>query len=232
VRASLAAHAPHTVALQTLHAIRQAADLHPSAPCSVHLSESAAEVEFIRTAGGPWRTLLEELGVWSPTWTAPGMSPVQYLDEIGFLNRRILAVHGVKMSAADLARLAACGATLVTCPRSNRYTGAGSPPVDDFYASGVRVAIGTDSLASSPDLNVFAELAAMRALSPSVPAGTFLDSATRQGARALGFESAYGSIEPGKRARLLAVDVPNGVDDVEEYLVSGVQPEQVRWIEA
>ena len=49
--------------------------------------------------------------------------------------------------------------------------------------------------------------------------------------RALGFESEYGSIEPGKRARLLAVTIPRGTDDVEEYLVSGIQPEQVRWIE-
>ena len=148
----------------------------------------------------------------------------EYLDESGFLDARVLAVHGVQMSAADLARLAARGATLVTCPRSNGHTGAGAPPIEDFYASGVRVAVGTDSLASAPDLNVFAELAAMRALAPSVPAAALLDSATRQGARALGFDADYGTIEPGKRARLLAVDIPAGVDDVEEYLVSGIQP--------
>ena len=117
----------------------------------------------------------------------------------------MLAVHGVQMSPADLARLAARGATLVTCPRSNGHTGAGAPPIEEFYASGVRVAVGTDSLASTPDLNVFAELATMRALAPSVPASALLDSATRQGARALGFDSDYGTIEPGKRARLLAV---------------------------
>ena len=58
----------------------------------------------------------------------------------------------------------------MTCPRSNGHTGAGAPPLEDFYASGVRVAIGTDSLASAPDLNVFAELATMRALAPVVPA--------------------------------------------------------------
>ena len=53
---------------------------------------------------------------------------------------------------------------LVTCPRSNGHTGAGAPPLADFYASGVRVAVGTDSLASTPDLNIFAELATMRVL--------------------------------------------------------------------
>jgi cytosine/adenosine deaminase-related metal-dependent hydrolase len=232
VRTSLAAHAPYSVAPLLFRAIRNAVNRDPFAPCSVHLSESVEEVEFIRTAKGPWRELLEELGSWDPAWTAPGISPVQYLDENGFLDARLLAVHGVQMSRADLARLVARGTTLVTCPRSNRHTGAGAPPLEEFYRSGVRVAVGTDSLASAPDLNLFAELAAMRTLAPSVPASAILESATEQGARALGFDAEYGSIEPGKRARLLAVAVPPGTSDVEEYLVSGIHPGQIRWVSA
>ncbi len=119
----------------------------------------------------------------------------------------------------------------MTCPRSNGHTGAGAPPIEDFYSAGVSVAVGTDSLASAPDLNVFAELATMRALAPTVPAATLLDSGTRQGARALGFDSHYGTIEPGKSARLLAVTLPSSSIDVEEYLVSGIDQEQIRWIE-
>jgi len=231
VRASLAAHAPYSVSPRLFHAIREAMGGNPKAPCSVHLSESVEEVEFIRTGVGPWRALLEELGSWDPTWTPPGRSPVDFLDNSGFLDARVLAVHGVQMTSGDLARLAARGSTLVTCPRSNAHTGAGAPPIEAFYRSGVRVAIGTDSLASTPDLNVFAELAAVRALAPSVPAAVLLDSATRQGARALGFEADYGTIEPGKSARLIAVDVPPRIDDVEEYLVGGIQPDQIRWLE-
>jgi aminodeoxyfutalosine deaminase len=231
VRATLAAHAPYSVAPLVLRAIREAVDRDPFSACSVHLSESAEEVEFIRTGGGPWRVLLEELGSWDPQWVPPGGTPVQFLDDSGFLNGRLLAVHGVQMDAADLQRLAARGTTLVTCPRSNGHTGAGAPPLQEFYQSGVRVAVGTDSLASAPDLNVFAELATMRALAPSVPAATLLDSATRQGSRALGFDPEFGTIETGKLARLLAVTVPAGTDDVEEYLVSGIAPEQIRWVE-
>jgi cytosine/adenosine deaminase-related metal-dependent hydrolase len=231
VRASLAAHAPYSVAPLVFRAIRRAVERQPLAPLSVHLAESPEETEFIRTAGGAWRALLEELGAWDPVWVAPGVSPAQYLDDGGFLDGRVLAVHGVQMSRADLARLAARGTTLVTCPRSNGHTGVGAPPLGDFYASGVRVAIGTDSLASAPDLNVFAELATLRALAPSIPASALLDSATRQGALALGFDD-YGTIEPGQRARLLAVAVPPGTADVEEYLVSGIEPWQVRWLDA
>ncbi|MGE5244572.1 MAG: amidohydrolase family protein [Betaproteobacteria bacterium] len=230
VRASLAAHAPYSVAPGLFRAIRRAIDRHPGAPGSVHLSESVEEVEFIRTAGGAWRALLEDLGAWDPAFAAPGVSPVRYLDESGFLDSRMLAVHGVQMTADDLARLAARGVTLVTCPRSNGHTGAGVPPIERFYGAGVRVAVGTDSLASAPDLNVFAELAALRALAPSVPASWLLASATAEGARGLGFGGEYGTIEPGKVARLIAVAVPPGTADVEEYLMTGIQPEQVRWV--
>jgi cytosine/adenosine deaminase-related metal-dependent hydrolase len=212
-------------------AIQQAIGDGTAAPCSVHLSESAAEVEFIKTGSGQWRVFLEEVGAWDPVWRPTGGSPVEYLDGCGFLSPSVLAVHGVQMTASDLECLAARGTTLVTCPRSNIRTGAGVPPISDFYRAGVRVAVGTDSLASTPDLNVFAELAELRTLAPGVAASRLLDSATRQGARALGFDADYGSIEPGKRARLLAVTVPDTVDDVEEYLVSGIQPDQVSWLE-
>jgi len=133
--------------------------------------------------------------------------------------------------ADDLQRVAAHGATLVTCPRSNGHTGAGAPPIQEFYDAGVRVAIGTDSLASTPDLNIFAELATIRALAPGVPAASLLESATREGARALGFDADYGTIEPGKSARLIAVALPSPNIDVEEYLVSGIEPPQIRWID-
>ena len=231
VRASLAAHAPYSVAPLVLRAIRKAIDRQPFLPCSIHLSESAEEVEFIRSGHGPWRTFLEEIGSWDPAWVPPGGSPVDFLDDSGFLDNRVLAVHGVQMTDADLRRLAARGTTLVTCPRSNGHTGAGAPPLAEFYASGVRVAVGTDSLASAPDLNVFAELATMRALAPRVPAAALLESATIQGARALGFDADYGTIEPGKSARLLAVTLPSSSIDVEEYLVSGIESAQIRWID-
>ena len=232
LRVSLAAHAPYSVAPLFFRAIKKGVDRMPFVPSSVHLAENVEEVELLKTGGGPWKTLMKDIGSWNPAWTPPGVGPVQYLDDMKFIDNRLIAVHGVQMTQADLQLLKARGATLVTCPRSNAHTGAGVPPIVDFFESGVRIAIGTDSLASSPDLNVFAEVATLHALAPSVPPAMLLESATIQGARALGFDADYGTIEPGKVARLLAVDVPPGTSDVEEYLVSGIHPGQIRWVDS
>jgi cytosine/adenosine deaminase-related metal-dependent hydrolase len=199
---------------------------------SIHLGESLQEIEFLRQGTGEWRALLESLGVWTPSWVAPACGPVEYLDRLGMVDEHLLAVHGVHFMDAELSRLAAARATVVACPRSNRWTGAGTPPVDRFYASGVRVAVGTDSLASVADLNLFAELAEMRRLAPAIPARRILESGTLAGAAALGFDAELGSIEPRKRAQLLAVRLPADVDDVEQYLVSGIEPSDIRWLDA
>ena len=229
LRLSLVPHAPYSVSPALFAAI---AGQSRGRPLSVHLGESAEEIEFLRQGTGAWRRLLEALGAWSPVWTPPGCGPVEYLERLGALDRNLIAVHAVQLSAGELDRLARAGATLVTCPRSNRWTGAGVPPIEQFFASGVRVAVGTDSLASVDDLNLFHELAAIRALAPAVPARVLLESATRNGADALGFGADLGTIERGKRADLISVAIPSGVPDVEEYLVGPVQPDAIRWLEA
>ena len=232
VRVSLAAHAPYSVSPALFAAIRADLDAHPGDVSTVHVAEGVEEVELIRTGQGPWRGLLDGLGVWDPEWTPPGTSPITYLDDLGFLDGRVLAVHGVQADGSDLARLRASGTTLVCCPRSNRWVGAGSPPIDAFYAAHVRLAFGTDSLASAPDLNLFNELAEARRLAPRVPARWLLESATAVGAAALGCAADFGTIEVGKRAALLAVRMPVAAPDPEEYLVSGVERACVAWVRA
>jgi cytosine/adenosine deaminase-related metal-dependent hydrolase len=230
VPVTLAAHAPYSVSPQLFQGIRIALARLPFRPTTVHLGESPEEVELLMTGQGAWRALLEELGAWDPAWQPPRCGPVEYLARMKLLGPRTLAVHGTQLGSEALAQLAATGATLVTCPRSNQYVGVGAPPVEQFYRSGGRVAIGTDSLASNDDLNLFSELAALRALASDVPAASLLASATAEGARALGFETEFGTIEPGRRAALIAVDLPADLVDVEEYLVGGIRPEAIHWV--
>ena len=227
---AMAAHAPYSVSPALFQGIRAVLARTPFLPSTVHLGESPEEMELLASGTGSIRTLLEDLQAWDDGWVPPRCGPVEYLDRMKLLDHRLLAVHGTQLPDAELSRLAARGCTLVTCPRSNRFVGAGEPPVGRFFAAGVSVAVGTDSLASNKDLNLFAELAELRRMAPTVPAGALLACATEGGARALRCQDDLGALEPGRAAALIAVEVPSGVTDVEEYLVQGIHPEQVHWV--
>lgn len=225
LRFSLVAHAPYSVSPALFAEIARVAG---EAPLSVHLAESKEEIEFLKTGTGPVRSMLETLGVWAPGWKAPGCGPVEYMSRVGYLRQGTLIVHGVHLTDTELESLRRAGTVLVTCPRSNVWVGGGPPRLSHFYASDVPVAVGTDSLASVDSLNLFDELAEMRRIAPEVSAAALLDSATRQGANALGFGLEYGTLAAGKRAALVAVEVPASTRDVEEYLVSGVPASAIR----
>jgi cytosine/adenosine deaminase-related metal-dependent hydrolase len=148
---------------------------------------------------------MEQLGRLGPGWRPAGLSPARVLDAAGLLGPRTLAVHGVHLTRDDVRLLASRGTSVVLCPRSNAWIGVGEAPVAMFREEGLRAALGTDSLASNADLDIFAELAALVRLARGLPADWILRAATLGGAEALGMASEFGSIEPGKRASLLAL---------------------------
>ena len=117
-------------------------------------------------------------------------------------------------------RLKALGTTVVSCPRSNRYVGVGDPPLEAFYAMGLSVALGTDSLASVDDLNMFEELAAARKLAPRVPARDLLESATSAARKRLGLATSSAALTRASVRRSLPCACRTTSDDVEEYLLS------------
>ena len=217
-------HAPYSTSPALFAEI--AARHQSGTPLSVHLGESAEEIEFLRTGRGPIREMLETFGVWDGTWEVPHCGPVEYLKRVGYLKPGTLLVHCVHLTVAELDDVRDADAVIVTCPRSNVWVGGGVPPVSRFYGAGVPVAIGTDSLASTGTLNLFDELAALRRVAPEVNAARLLESATRVGAEALGFGQLYGTLSEGRLAKFAAVTLPAGIgskgEDVEEYLVSGV----------
>jgi cytosine/adenosine deaminase-related metal-dependent hydrolase len=222
--ASVVAHAPYSVSPRLVQAI---AALPGAAPRSIHLAESAEEVEFLQTGRGPMRELLEAIGAWTDEWRVPSTDPVDYVASTGYLRPGTLVVHAVHLADSALARLREAGAIIVTCPRSNAWVGSIPPPVDRFYAAGLPVAVGTDSLASARTLSVWDELAELRRLAPGVPARTLLESATRRGAEALGRAADFGAIAPGRRAVFAVAAVQPDVTDVEECLVTGVELSRV-----
>ncbi len=196
---SAAAHAPYSVSPALFRAVDawNAARLGPQ---MVHLAESQAEIDFLARGNGFFEGLLKRRGRWVPDFPAPGLSPPAYLDRLEFLGPRTLTVHGTQLAAADCDLLAGTGAWLVLCPRANRYTGAGVPPVPEMLTAGVNLALGTDSLAGNWDLNLFGEMLWLHENFPAWPGDLWLRQGTLNGARALGRDQDFGSLTPGKQA--------------------------------
>jgi cytosine/adenosine deaminase-related metal-dependent hydrolase len=212
VRVVPSPHAPHTTSPSILRALAGRARASGE-PLSVHVAESAAECRLLADGSGAFRELLEERGQLEEGWQPPRRTPIAHLHHLGVLGEYSLAVHCVHLEAQDHSLLQSTRATVVTCPRSNRRLGVGVAPVPQLLREGIPIALGTDSLASSPDLDILAEIAALRSDHPGIAPAAALRMATLNGARALGLERELGSIETGKRALLVAVALGSPADD-------------------
>jgi len=142
------------------------------------------------------------------------MTPTAYLESIGFWGPRTLAAHGVWVNDDDIAILKRRGVGVSHNPESNMKLASGTAPVTKYIAAGVALGLGTDGAASNNDLDMFEAMRQASFLAKhanhdptAVPARTALDLATIGGARALGMDRLIGSLEPGKRADLIAVSV-------------------------
>lgn len=214
IRVALAPHAPHTTSPALLRALARRSASRGD-PLSIHVAESAEEGALLRDGSGRLAALLRARGACGTGWVAPGHSPVEHLRRLGVLGPRTIAVHCVHLDRSDHRALQRSGATVVTCPRSNTALGVGRAPIPELLREGVPVALGTDSLASAPNLDLWAEMAALRAEHAGLSAAAVLRMATLNGARALGLADRLGSIEVGKLARLVVVPLDRGADPLE-----------------
>jgi aminodeoxyfutalosine deaminase len=159
---------PHAVYSTHADTIRDVAGR--ARPWCMHVDEDPAERAFLLSGGGPWREVLAASGRDLSGWRPPGVSPVQMLDALGVLGPDALLVHCTFTEGADLDLLAARGVSVCVCPRSNLHITGRLPDVPGLLHRGVRVLIGTDSLLSTPDLDVRNEVATLRAAFPAVRA--------------------------------------------------------------
>jgi cytosine/adenosine deaminase-related metal-dependent hydrolase len=194
-------------------------------PLTIHVAESAAEVEMLRSGKGPLVELFRARGFIDDAWEAPGSTPVRYLHGLGVLSQRTLAVHCVHLDQQDQSLLQAGRVTVVSCPRSNERLGVGTARIPKLLSAGVPVALGTDSLASAPDLDLFAEMAALAGTQQGLAPAAVLRMASLNGARALGLDDRLGTIEPGKLASLFVVPLPDPAAKPFEVICSN--PERI-----
>ncbi|MCI0456658.1 MAG: amidohydrolase family protein [Gemmataceae bacterium] len=199
-RPGLSPHAPYSCRADLIGLSKCLAEKH-QAPVAVHLAESAEEMEFMRHRRGPFLAFLDSVGAWESD-TLP-RSPVQVRDAATWqLPIPQLFIHGNYLTPRFALRPQD---TLVYCPRTHAAFGHPPHPFRDFLARGKRVALGTDSLASNPDLDLLAEVRLLHRLYPDLPGADLLRMATLSGAEALGWASVTGSLTPGKSADLIVV---------------------------
>ena len=193
VHTAFAPHAPYTVADAPLKRVAMLAE-ELDIPIHMHVHETAEEV----------RESEQHFG----------MRPLARLEQLGLLSPRLLAVHMTQLTKEEMARCQEHGVHIVHCPESNLKLASGFCPVQELLDAGINVALGSDGAASNNDLDMLGEMRsaallgkAVAANASAVSAAQVLRMATLNGARALGLEHETGSIEVGKSADLVAVDL-------------------------
>jgi len=211
----LAAHAPHSVSPALFGLL-----VGRGGPAALHLAESPDETAFLACGGGAWPAFLERRGLGHVAFAPPGLSPVRYADRLGALHEHLVAAHGVQVDAADREILARRGVHVVLCPRSNRNLGVGTADAPALLGAGVRLALGTDSLASVETLDVLDEAVLIHRQFPGLDPAAVVRMATLGGAQALGFQH-LGAIAAGKRAALAFAAAASLPAEPYELLLSG-----------
>ncbi len=204
ITAAVAPHAPYTVSEEHLKAVRVFAD-RTGVPILIHVAETRKEVE--------------------DSTQAKGVRPTEYLARIGFLNQRVIAAHTVHISLEEIALLKRFGVGAVHNPQSNMKLASGVAPVPQMIAEDLALGLGTDGAASNNDLDMWEEMDTAAKLHKVwsqdprvVTAQQALEMATIRGARALHMEREIGSLEPGKRADVVLVDL-DGLHQTPRYSI-------------
>lgn len=201
-------HAPYSVCAELLAALVNLA-CNRQAPVAMHLAETREESELLEHGRGPFKHFLESLGVWRAAAFPGGRKVLDLLEELARAPRA-LVIHGNYLGTPEIEFLSKCQtASVVYCPRTHAYFGHERHPWQQLLARGVNVALGTDSRASNPDLNLFEELLFLRKLAPQADPARLLGMVTLHGARALGKEHELGALCEGKRARMTVIRLPD-----------------------
>jgi aminodeoxyfutalosine deaminase len=218
--AGLSPHAPYTVHPQLLARIVELAKSR-SATVAMHLAESLEELQLLATGDGPFRDLLLERSMWDATVIPLGSRPLDYLQALAEAPRAMI-VHGNYLAADEIEIIARRrdSMSVIYCPRTHAYFQHAPYPLQAMLAAGLRLALGTDSRASNPDLSLVGEIRHVATVHESVSPTDILRMATINGAEALGVGDSVGTLSPGKFADMIALPCDGELSDPHDALVS------------
>lgn len=238
IEIGIAPHATYTVSSRLYQAIARYAREH-GVKLAGHVAESKDETTYIRSGSGKFAHDFREKMGWERMLVQPyGVSPIKYLQQWDVFGPDFLAVHCVQASIDDIRILKLKGVAVAHCPKSNAKTGCGLAPLSDLLHLGVRVGLGTDSPASSNIMDMFDEMRVALFLHRAhehdvrvLDAEKCVRIATLDGAEALGLGDQVGSLEPGKLADFIAVNVGTShfvpIDNPYSALVYGANQDDV-----
>jgi aminodeoxyfutalosine deaminase len=199
-RPGLSPHAPYSVRTSLFRAVARLAR-QTGIPITTHLAESREELRLLASHDGSFADFLQELGVWDPDGLVKSPAEVLALAE----SAHTIIAHA---NYLDAAVNVPSGTSIVYCPRTHAAFCHTAHPFRTLLQAGVSVALGTDSLASNPDLDVLAEARYLHGHYPDLSAALLLRLATLAGAEALGWASEIGSLTAGKSADAVVIPLP------------------------
>jgi cytosine/adenosine deaminase-related metal-dependent hydrolase len=204
LRRAFSPHAPYSASTRTIVAAGQLARQNQpnKAPTAIHLAETAQEIEFLHRRRGAFVDFLKKLNVWDDHHIAKDLKTIMYI--IDFFQPKLF-IHGNHL--APTARMPR-KSTIVFCPRTHAAFRHHRHPFKEFLDRDINVALGTDSLASNPDLDIFEEARFVYEHRKDVGAETILKMITINGAKALCWDDECGSLEPGKSGDFVVMPLP------------------------
>jgi aminodeoxyfutalosine deaminase len=219
IPAGISPHAPYSFRFAGLDA------LPPDAQLAMHVAETAEEMELLQTRNGPFRHFLQSIGAWEETGLAPSIAAI--LMKLKQRSGSTLLVHCNYLTADEMIQSGATvssGPVVVYCPRTHAAFGHPPHPFRDFMAHGIRVVLGTDSLASNPDLSILNEARFLYSQYDS--AETLITMITSEAAEALGLGHHTGRLEKGFAADLCVAGLSSKSSNPLHDLLIGDEPVQ------
>ncbi|HSZ57439.1 MAG TPA: amidohydrolase family protein [Tepidisphaeraceae bacterium] len=202
LRIGLSPHAPFSVELQGYRRCLAVAR-EKGLPLATHLAETPDEATFLEKHAGPFRDLWGHIGAWDDQVPRFSGGPIRMAHEVGLLDYPTLLAHVNYCDDDEMALLSHGKASVVYCPRTHAFFDHPPHRWRAMLDVGINVAIGTDSCASSPDLNLLEELRVLRRIAPNFPAARLWEMATIRAARAIQMDRQVGTLEEGKRADMV-----------------------------